>query len=106
MAIPNLVNFLIFFPFLMAALIFIQKEATPVRSFTIIVGGFAIMGVAIYAAVNVLMSGDTSQFMYLEETQIPDHLVMAGEVFLMCLVCFLSIKYKKYYAILQKFHLI
>ncbi len=58
------------------------------------------MGAAVYAAVNVLMSGDTSQFMYLEESFVPDHVIMAGEVFLMCLVCFLSIKYKKYYAIL------
>ncbi len=63
-------------------------------------GGFTIMAAAIYVAVNVLMSGDTSQFMYLEEAEIPNYFIMAGEVFLMCLVCFLSIKYKKYYAIL------
>lgn len=58
------------------------------------------MAVAIYVAVNVLMSGDTSQFMYLEETHVADTVIMCGEVVLMCLVCFLSIKYKKYYAIL------
>ncbi len=63
-------------------------------------GGFTIMAAAIYVAVNVLMSGDTSQFMYLEKAEIPNYFIMAGEVFLMCLVCFLSIKYKKYYAIL------
>ena len=55
---------------------------------------------AVYVAVNVLMSGDTSQYMYLTETHIPDKFVIAGEIFLMCLVCFLSIKYKKIYAIL------
>ncbi len=63
-------------------------------------GGFTIMAAAIYVAVNVLMSGDTSQFMYLEDAEIPNYVIMAGEVFLMCLVCFLSIKYKKYYAII------
>ena len=58
------------------------------------------MAVAVYVAVNVIMSGDTSQFYFLNETAIPDKVIVAGEVFLMCLVCFLSIKYKKYYAIL------
>ncbi len=58
------------------------------------------MAAAIYVAVNVLMSGDTSQFVYLEHVEIPTYIVIGGEVFLMCLVCFLSIKYKKYYAIL------
>ncbi len=58
------------------------------------------MAAAIYVAVNVLMSGDTSEFYYLNETAIPDKAIMGGEVFLMCLVCFLSFKYKKYYAIL------
>ena len=100
MAIPNVVNFLILFPFVLAALIFIQKEATPLRSIVIILGGFTIMIAAVYVAVNVLMSGDTSQYMYLTETHIPDKFVIAGEIFLMCLVCFLSIKYKKIYAIL------
>ena len=58
------------------------------------------MAAAIYVAVNVLISGDTSQFVYLEETHIPYKIVIGGEIFLMCLVCFLSIKYKKYYAII------
>ena len=84
----------------MAIIIGLLKEATPLRSAVIILGGFTIMFSAIYVAVNVLMSGDTSQFMYLEETHLPDKFVIAGEVFLMGLVCFLSIKYKKYYAIL------
>ncbi len=102
MAIPilNVVYFLILFPFLMAIIIGLLKYASPFRSAVIMLGGFTIMAAAIYVAVNVLMSGDTSQFMYLEDAEIPNHFIMAGEVFLMCLVCFLSIKYKKYYAIL------
>ena len=63
-------------------------------------GGLAIMGVAVYVAVNVLLSGDTSKFVYLEHAEIPEKAILCGEVFLMVLVCFLSIKYKKYYAIL------
>ena len=100
MAISTLVNFLILFPFVIAALIFIQREATPLRSITIIVGGFTIMIAAIYVAVTVLSSGDTSRFHYHMETGIPEKVIICGEIFLMCLVCFLSIKYKKYYAIL------
>jgi ech hydrogenase subunit A len=84
----------------MAIIIGLLRYASPFRSAVIMLGGFTIMAAAIYVAVNVLMSGDTSQFMYLEEAEIPNYFIMAGEVFLMCLVCFLSIKYKKYYAIL------
>lgn len=102
MAIPiiNAVNFLILFPFVMAIIVGLIKKAGPVRSAVIMIGGFTIMATAIYVAVNVLSAGDTSQFMYLEETHIPDMIVIGGEIFLMCLVCFLSIKYKKYYAII------
>ncbi|WP_242952099.1 NADH-quinone oxidoreductase subunit 5 family protein [Butyrivibrio sp. YAB3001] len=64
------------------------------------IGGFSIMAAAIYVAVNVLMSDDKTQFLYLEATHTQDKCIMVGELFLMGLVCFLSIKYKKYYAIL------
>ena len=83
----------------MAIIIFCLKKASPLRSAVIMIGGFTIMAAAIYVAVNVLMSGDTSQFMYLEETATVDHIIVGGEIFLMGLVCVLSIKYKKYYAI-------
>ena len=84
----------------MAIIIGILRYQSPFRNAVIIVGGFTIMAAAIYVAVNVLMSNDTSAFMYLEHTHIPDTIVIAGEVLLMCIVCFLSIKYKKYYAII------
>ncbi|WP_242830355.1 NADH-quinone oxidoreductase subunit 5 family protein [Butyrivibrio sp. AE3009] len=84
----------------MAIIIGLLRYYSPFRSAVIMLGGFTIMAAAIYVAVNVLMSGDTSQFMYLEDAEIPNYVIMAGEVFLMCLVCFLSIKYKKYYAII------
>ena len=66
----NLVYFPILFPFCMAIIISIFKHASLFRSLLIMAGGFAIMGVAIYVAVNVLMSGDTSQFVYLEHPEI------------------------------------
>ena len=84
----------------MAIIIGILRYQSPFRNAVIIVGGFTIMAAAIYVAVNVLMSNDTSAFMYLEHTHIPDTIVIAGEVLLMCIVCFLSIRYKKYYAII------
>ncbi|MBO5624082.1 MAG: NADH-quinone oxidoreductase subunit L, partial [Butyrivibrio sp.] len=83
----------------MAIIIGLLKNASALRNLVIIVGGFVIMAAAIYVAVTVLISGDTSQFVYLQETHLPDMFVIGGEIFLMCLVCFLSIKYKKYYAI-------
>ncbi|MBQ2609780.1 MAG: NADH-quinone oxidoreductase subunit L [Butyrivibrio sp.] len=96
----NLVYFLILFPFCMAIIISLFKHASMFRSLLIMMGGLAIMGVAVYVAVNVLLSGDTSKFVYLEHAEIPEKAILCGEVFLMVLVCFLSIKYKKYYAIL------
>ena len=98
--ILNAVNFLIIFPFIIAIIIGLLKKASLFRSAVIILGGFTIMGVAIYVAVNVLMSGNRAQFMFLEHTELHEHIVVGAEVFLMALVCFLSIKYKKYYAII------
>ena len=74
----------------MAIVIGLLKKASPLRSAVIMIGGFTIMIAAIYVAVTVITSGDTSQFVYLQETHLPDTIVMAGEVFLMCVVCFLS----------------
>ena len=98
--ILNYVYFLILFPFFMAIIIAFLKKASPLRSAVIMIGGFTIMAASIYVAVNVLLSGDTSKFVYLTDVEIPEKAIMCGEVFLMCLVCFLSIKYKKYYAII------
>jgi len=102
LAIPilNAVSFLIIFPFVIALLLGVLRYQSPFRNAVIIVGGFIIMAAAIYVGVSVLTSPDKSQFMYLEHTHIQDMIIIAGEVFLMCLVCFLSIKYKKYYAII------
>lgn len=57
------------------------------------------MAAAIYVAVNVLLSGKI-HIVYLENIELYNHIVVALEVFLMVLVCFLSIKYKKFYAII------
>ena len=84
----------------MAIILAFFKKPTGLRSAIIMIGGFSIMAVAIYVATSIISAGDTSAFMYLEETTVPNYVIMAGEFFLMCLVCFLGIKYKKYYAIL------
>ena len=82
----NLVYFLILFPFCMAIIISLFKHASMFRSLLIMMGGLAIMGVAVYVAVNVLLSGDTSKFVYLEHAEIPEKAILCGEVFLMVLV--------------------
>ena len=99
-SVQRSVDLLIILPFIMAIILAFFKKASGLRSAIIMIGGFAIMAIAIQAAVAVLISGDTSQFVYAVETPLQDTLIMCGEVFLMCVVCFLSIKYKKYYAML------
>ena len=98
--IQNVLDFLILVPFVMAIVVGLMKKASPLRNAVIMTGGFVIMAAAVYVAVVVLSAGDTSEFMFFEDTAIPDKVVMAGEIFLMGLVCFYSIRYKKYYAII------
>ena len=58
------------------------------------------MATAIMVGVKVLGLSGTTHNTFFADTKVADHVIMAGEIFLMCIVIFLSIKYKKYYAIL------
>ncbi len=99
-SILKAVDFLIFFPFVMAVLMFIIKRASLLRNIVAGLGGFSIMITAIMAGIRVLGMNGTTHNTYLTETSVYDHIIMGGEILLMCIVVFLSIKYKKYYAIL------
>ena len=55
-------------------------------------GGFIIMAASIYVAVKALLNGNGG-YQFLAETEGTDIVIMCGEVFLFCLVIFLSIIY-------------
>jgi len=94
------VTFLILFPFVMAVIMYLIRNASLLRNLVAVVGGFSIMATAIMVGVKVLGLKGTTHNTFFTETVLADHVIMGGEVLLMCIVIFLSIKYKKYYAIL------
>ena len=98
--IPIAVEFLIIFPFVMAVLMFCIKKASLLRNIIAGLGGFSIMAIAIWVGVQVLSQAGSTKNTYITNAEAYDHIIMGGEIFLMCVVIFLSIKYKKYYAIL------
>ncbi|WP_242834438.1 NADH-quinone oxidoreductase subunit 5 family protein [Butyrivibrio sp. FC2001] len=99
-SILKAVSFLILFPFVIAVLMFCIRNSSLLRNFVAIVGGFSVMATAIMVGIRVLSMKGTTHNTYLTATAPHDHIIMGGEILLMCVVIFLSIKYKKYYAIL------
>ena len=102
MYIPMLsaVEFLIIFPFVMGVLMWLMRRQSHLRSFVAGLGGFIIMAAAIVTSVSVLASSEGENNAFLIDATVPEHFIMGGEIFLFCIVCFLSIKYRKYYCIL------
>ncbi len=99
-SILKAVSFLVFFPFVMAVLMFCIKKASLLRNVIAGLGGFSIMLTAILVGGRALGMTGTTHNTYLTDTAVQDHIIMGGEILLMGVVVFLSIKYKKYYAIL------
>ena len=97
--IISVVEFLIVFPFIMAVIVGFMKKANHARSAVVTGGGFIIMAASIYVAVKALLNGN-GVYQFLAETEGINIVIMCGEAFLLCLVIYLSIKYKKYYCIL------
>ncbi len=87
--------FLIVFPFVAAALLALTDNDT-VRKVIVYPACLLIIAGAVVFAVNRFISGGTA--VYLENTEVIDRIMLAGEFFLMGLVVYLSIRYKKYYA--------
>ena len=99
-SILKAVSFLILFPFVIAVLMFCIRNSSLLRNFVAIVGGFSVMATAIMVGIRVLSMKGTTHNTYLTATAPHDHIIMGGEILLMCVVIFLSIKYKNYYAII------
>lgn len=93
----NLLLFLILFPFGSAVLQSVSVNNT-LRKIVTYVSSVAIMAAAIVFSVWWFANG-AQPIALLSNTGIIDKVMMAGEIFLMVLVTVLSIKHKKYYAI-------
>lgn len=97
--ILEIISFLIFFPFVAAAVLFFlgnNEKVYPVRKFIVKGSGFLIMAAVVYLAFEELSGRE--HLGYLMESRLANLAVMAGEIFLMLLVTFYSFRYRKYYA--------
>lgn len=90
----NLIPVLILFPFLMAIVIALLKN-DKVRGYAIYIGSGVTMAIAL-AVTAVWISGGCQTALLYVETALQDNLILLSELFLMALVIYLSVKYKKY----------
>jgi len=97
----RIIEFLIFFPFAVALVLFAMGSSERVyeaRKNLVKGAGLAIMAAVIYLAVRVL--GGEEDYSFLTKAETANMLIMAGELVLMGVVIFYSIRYKKIYAML------
>ncbi|MBQ7199862.1 MAG: NADH-quinone oxidoreductase subunit L [Eubacterium sp.] len=90
-----IVPFLIIFPVVIAFLMFVVR-ADKVRSVIAYIGAVAIMagvGVLVY----MWIAGGCERISLYVETEVADYTILGAEIILMCVVTFLSFKYKKYW---------
>ncbi len=92
--IVNLIPVLILFPFLMAAVLALVKD-DKARGLCVYIGSGVTMVLAISVCIWWLSNGQEDLLLF-QETSLVDHLMIVGDLFLMCLVVYLSVKYKKY----------
>ncbi|MBR1742149.1 MAG: NADH-quinone oxidoreductase subunit L [Lachnospiraceae bacterium] len=93
-----IVPFLIIFPVIMACLMFVAR-AENVRRVLAFSGAVVIMAGSVVLAVQWFMNGSKLMTLYVE-TEVADHCILAAEILLMCVVTFLSFKYRKYWVCL------
>ncbi len=91
----NFIQFLILFPFV-AAVVLAFVSHNGARRVVVIISSALIIAAAAAIAVPVLVTGQAVTLF--EHTHTLDMIMLGVEVFLMCLIVFLSFKYKKYYA--------
>lgn len=86
---------LILFPFAIAAVLACVGD-NKIRKAVVYISASAIMVSAVVFTVGFLIRGETLS--YLPHTEAIDKVMLAAEILLMCLIVWLSFKYKKYYA--------
>ena len=89
------VPFLIIFPMVMACLMYVAR-AENVRRVLAFCGALVIMVASVVLTVQWFMNGKEVMTLYYE-TEFADHCILVAEILLMCVVTFLSFKYRKYW---------
>lgn len=87
--------FLIVFPFLCAPFIYCIKE--PKIRDHIMYAGVALIMAAVFLLAGQWLANGTKVMSYYPETDMIDHIILVVEIGLMCLITFLSFKYRKYW---------
>lgn len=93
----NLIAFLICFPFIVAALLFLTKNDT-IRRIIVILSAIAITVVALIFSISGIVNNECLE--YLEDTHFIDQIMIIGELAILALIIITSLKYKKYFVIL------
>ncbi len=92
--IVNFIPFLILFPFVMALITALVRDDRW-RGYAVYAGSVLTMGIAFAVVVGWTASGREPISLYVE-TGLVDHVILLGELALMFLVVFLSVKHGKY----------
>ena len=94
----GVIPFLIGWPVLIAVIVpFLKSER--VRSVLVYVGAGGVMALSVALLAQWLVSGGEVMSFY-RETELVDHLMLAGELVLMALIVYLSVVHRKYPVIL------
>jgi len=94
----SLALFLIFFPFVVALVLYLMGNGERVyQARKVIVKGSAILLMIAAIAMAALILGRGTPYTFAEHTRIPDLVMACGEAFLMILVFYYSIRYRKIY---------
>jgi ech hydrogenase subunit A len=92
------IAFLICFPFFAAAILSLMKKHGKPRKYFIFTSCIVIVAAVLYLVTGVMLSGTTAN--YLTETHAVDTVILIGEIFMMGLVIYYGVRYKKYYVAL------
>ena len=89
----SMIPFLIGFPVLLAAILFlIRKE--DLRGYMVYAGAGVIMLITVIFIMQWIFDGSKTWMLY-PSTELPDHLIAAGDISLMGLILYMSLKYKR-----------
>ncbi len=90
----TIIPFLIGIPVLVALIFPFMLQESRLRGILVYAGSGIVMLLTVILMVQWIMDGSETQMLY-ESTETVDHVIAAGDIFLMCLIVYLSIKYKK-----------
>lgn len=90
----TMIPFLIGVPAIVALIFPFMKKESRARDMLCYVGAGAVMLLTVIFTVQWITGGAETVMLY-ESTETIDHLIAAGDIFLMCLIVYLSIKWKK-----------